>query len=63
MERATARLDAFHPAVRYTIPQVFLVMELLGGELFYPIVQKGRFNEWEAKHVVCQARPAMKGEK
>ena len=34
---------------------VFLVMELLeGGEIFFPIVKKGRFNEDEARHVLVQ---------
>jgi nemo like kinase len=35
-------------------------MELLqGGELYYPIVQKGRLNEWEAKVVVVQVVDAL----
>ena len=39
---------------------VFLVMELLeGGEIFFPIVKKGRFNEDEARHVLVQVGEAL----
>jgi serine/threonine protein kinase len=38
----------------------FLVMELLeGGEIFYPIVKKGKLNEEEARNVLVQVAEAL----